>query len=125
MARSRLVYDDDCGFCTWSAVLVAEHGADVELVGFSELSAADRERLPAGWQACAHLLTAEGRYSCGEAMTRAYEETDLPLAGLLPSLRRVPGFATAREAAYRVVANNRDWFGRHVGSRRPPARDGS
>jgi len=118
MARARLVYDDDCGFCTWSAYLVAEHGADVELVGFSQLSAVDRERLPPGWERCAHLLTATARYSCGDAMARAYERTDLPLAWLLPGLRRVPGFALVREAAYRVVASNRDWFGRHVGSRR-------
>ncbi len=120
MARARLVYDDDCGFCTWSAFLVAEHAPDVEPVGFSALSAADRERLPPGWERCAHLLVDGRRYSCGEAMTRAYERTDLPLAWLLPSLRRVPGFALAREAGYRVVAANRDWFGRHVGSRRPP-----
>jgi len=66
MARDRLVYDDDCGFCTYAALWVVERGADVELVAFSELSNADRE------------------------------------------------------LAYRVVAANRDWFGRHVGTRTPP-----
>lgn len=125
MSRGRLVYDDDCGFCTWAAVLVVDHGADLELVGFSELSPADRERLPPRWERCAHLLTERGRYSCGEAMTRAYERTDLPLAWLLPTLRRVPGFGLVREVCYRVVAGNRDWFGRHVGSQDPPARDQS
>lgn len=123
MGRDRLVYDDDCGFCTWAACWIVEHGADVELVAFSALSAADRERLPPDWERCAHLLTERGRYSCGEAMTRAYERSDLPLSGLLPYLRRVPGFATARELGYRVVAANRDWFGRHVGSREPPTGD--
>ena len=112
MARSRLVYDDDCGFCTRAAFLVADRGADVELVAFSELTPADVERLPPDWERCAHLLTEEGRYSCGEAMTRAYELTDLPLAWLLPHLRRIPGFATVRELAYRVVANNRPFFSR-------------
>jgi predicted DCC family thiol-disulfide oxidoreductase YuxK len=125
MADARLVYDDDCGFCTWSAYRVADHADDVELLGFSELSAADRERLPPGWEGCAHLLVGGRRYSCGDAMVRAYERTDLPLAGAVPYLRRVPGFGLVREAAYRVVAANRDWFGRHVGSRRPPARDRS
>ncbi|MDZ7701018.1 MAG: DUF393 domain-containing protein [Halobacteriales archaeon] len=123
MARDRLVYDDDCGFCTWAACWVVEHGADVDLLAFSALSPADRERLPPDWERCAHLLTDGGRYSCGEAMTRAYERTDLPLAGWLPTLRRVPGFPVVRELGYRVVADNRDWFGRHVGSRRPPTEE--
>lgn len=123
MGADRLVYDDDCGFCTWAAFWVVEHGADLELVAFSELTAADRERLPPDWERCAHLLTDEGRYSCGEAMTRAYERADAPLAGWLPVLRRVPGFGLCRELAYRVVASNRDWFGRHVGSREPPTKE--
>ena len=123
MAPARLLYDDDCGFCTWSAFLVADRATDVELVGFSELSAADRERLPPDWEACAHLFVGESRYSCGDAMVRAYAHTDLPLAGLVPYLQRVPGFGLLREAAYRVVAANRDWFGRHVASLRPPSRE--
>jgi predicted DCC family thiol-disulfide oxidoreductase YuxK len=120
MGRDRLVYDDDCGFCTYAALWVVERGADVELVAFSELSNADRERLPPDWERCAHLLTEEGRFSCGASMTRAYERTDGPFARWLPYLRRVPGFAVVRELAYRVVAANRDWFGRHVGTRTPP-----
>lgn len=120
MAHARLVYDDDCGFCTWSALYVVEHAPDVELVAFSELTEADKQRLPPGWERCAHLFVDGERYSCGEAMTRAYERTDLPLAWLPRYLRRIPGFAIVREAGYRVVAANRDWFGRHVGSRKPP-----
>lgn len=112
MARPRLVYDDDCGICTRAAFLVVERGADVELVAFSEVTSALEERLPPDWRACAHLLTDEGRYSCGEAMTRVYERTDLPLAWLLPYCRRVPGFATVRELCYRIVANNRPFFSR-------------
>lgn len=120
MNRVRLVYDDDCGFCTWAALLVADHAPDVELLAFSDLEPADRERLPPDWERCAHLLVDGERYSCGDAMTRAYERTDLPLAWLVPSLRRIPGFPTVREAAYRVVAANRDWFARHVGRADPP-----
>lgn len=123
MPPARLVYDDDCGFCTWSAIHVGEHAPDVELVAFSALSDADKQRLPPDWERCAHLFVGAERYSCGEAMTRAYELTDLPLAWLPRYLRRIPGFAIVREAGYRVVAANRDWFGRHVGSREPPMKE--
>jgi len=70
----RLVYDDDCGFCTRSAEWVARR-ADVELVAFSDLMPDQRARLPENWRQCAHLLTDDAVYSCGEAMERAFALT--------------------------------------------------
>ena len=111
MTRSTLVYDDDCGVCTRAALFIDRH-ADVEIVGFSELTDALRARLPEGFERCAHFVTDEGVYSCGEAMERAYEQTDLPPSTLLPLLRRIPGYAAVRGRAYRVVANNRPLISR-------------
>lgn len=110
MAPPRLVYDDDCGFCTWSAEFVARHG-DVELVGFSRLTPDQRARLPADYENCAHLLTDRRVYSCGEAMEEAFRRTDLTTAALVPLLRRLPGHAARRENTYRWIADNRDLFG--------------
>jgi len=110
-APPRLVYDDDCGMCTRAARYVARR-AEVELVGFSALSPDQRACLPDDWEACAHLLTDDAVYSCGEAMVRAYELTAAPPTRLLPLLRRLPGYARVRDRVYRFIAGHRDWFGR-------------
>jgi predicted DCC family thiol-disulfide oxidoreductase YuxK len=110
MAPPRLVYDDDCGFCTWSAEFVSRHG-EFELVGFSGLTPDQRARLPADYEQCAHLLTDRQVYSCGEAMEEAFARTDLATAEIVPLLRQTPGHETRRERGYQWVANNRDIFG--------------
>lgn len=115
----RLVYDDDCGFCAWSAEFVARHG-EFELVGFSALTADQRARLPENYEQCAHLLTDRRVYSCGEAMEEAFARTDLPPSAVVPVLRQVPGHADRRERGYRWVADNRDLFGKVLSSE-PPA----
>lgn len=110
MDRPHLVYDDDCTFCTCSANFVVRH-APVKLVPFSAVDSELTDRLPAEWESCAHLLTAETTYSCGSAMTRAYELTDLPGSGLFPVLRQIPGWATIRETGYRLLAAHRERLG--------------
>lgn len=111
MTTQTLVYDDNCGVCTRSAVFIAQR-ATIDLVGFSELTPELRSRLPADFKRCAHLVTDEDVYSCGEAMERAYEQTGLPPAGLLPLFRRIPKYGPVRERIYRIVANNRPLVGR-------------
>lgn len=122
MAPPRLVYDDDCGFCTWSAEFVARHG-DFELVGFSDLTPDQRARLPTDYEDCAHLLTDRRVYSCGEAMEEAFARTDLESADIVPLLRRLPGHSRRREKGYRWVAENRDLFGKVLSSDPPARRD--
>ncbi len=77
-APPRLVYDDDCGFCTWVAEYADDHG-EFELVGFSDLTPDQRARLPANFEECAHLLTHERVYSCGAAMEEVTRATRRPL----------------------------------------------
>jgi predicted DCC family thiol-disulfide oxidoreductase YuxK len=109
--RPTLVYDDDCGFCTWAAEWVAAR-APVDLVGFSDLSDEQVERLPADWRACAHLFAGGEVYSCGEAMERAFLLTDDDGTRFVRAARDVPGWSRVRERGYRFVADHRDWFGR-------------
>ncbi|WEL22525.1 DUF393 domain-containing protein [Halorhabdus sp. BNX81] len=106
-----LVYDDDCGFCTRSARFVARHGA-VELVGFSELSPSLRDRLPPDYRTCAHLVTEDAVYSCGESIERALAETELVPAPLFGVFRALPGYPSLREWGYRRIAENRGPIGR-------------
>lgn len=113
-APPRLVYDDDCRFCTRAARFVARHGV-VELVPFSAVTPDQRARLPEDWESCAHLLTDDAVYSCGAAMERAFELTGLPPAAVLPAARRLPGWTRLREAGYRTVADNRGRLSRLFG----------
>lgn len=116
----RLVYDDDCGFCTWCAEYAAARG-EFELVGFEELTPDQLSRLPDDYEACAHLLTAERVYSCGAAIEETLARVETPSRFLARAFRRLPGNDTVRESLYREVADRRALFGR-VASRTPPAR---
>ena len=124
MTQATLVYDDDCGFCSWVAAFVARR-SEMGIVGFSELTDEERGRLPADYEQCVHLVTAEAVYSCGEATERALER-----AGLLPGevrtfLDQFADYAPLRERLYREVADRRDVWGTFVSSapptRRPPS----
>jgi len=117
-----IVYDDDCGFCTWSARYAAAHGPFV-LVGFSELTDEQLARLPPDYESCAHLFVGDETYSCGAAAEEIVARMDswehLPMAAFqfLPgSVRRA-----IREPIYRSVADHRDFFGR-IRRCEPPAR---
>lgn len=120
-ATPRLVFDDDCGFCTWCAEFAAERG-EFELVGFRDLTPDQLARLPEDYEECAHLLTRNGVYSCGEAIEEIGTRLETPARHLAVAFRRLPGTEGAREPLYRRVADNRDLFGRIV-SRTPPARE--
>lgn len=115
------VYDDECGFCTWWAGLIADR-TDEGVVGFSALTEAERKRLPEDWEECAHLLTDDAVYSCGAAIEQALVRADLVPHELLDALGfLVPDYERKRERLYRWVAERRAFWG-HVVYAEPPAR---
>lgn len=105
----RLVYDDDCGFCSWWAALVVDRG--VPVVGFSDVTEDDRERLPENYETCVHLLTDEAVYSCGEAVEQALVRAHLLPADLVEFLRQFADYESLRDEGYEWVADNRDKLG--------------
>jgi predicted DCC family thiol-disulfide oxidoreductase YuxK len=121
----KLVYDDDCHFCTWSATFAVKR-SDIQPVrlskvqaGESRLTEDERERLPDGYEECAQLITDDAVYSCGAAT-----EESLVIAGTLPAdlvdfLRQFDDYERLREAVYHVTSNNRDVIS-NVISRDPP-----
>ncbi|MCU4742274.1 thiol-disulfide oxidoreductase DCC family protein [Natronoglomus mannanivorans] len=115
----RLVYDDDCGFCTWCGEYAADRG-EFDLVGFSELTPDQRARLPDDYEECAHLLTQDAVYSCGAAIEETLARIDSPVTWPVEGFRLVPHRDGIREPLYRLVADNRDLFGKIV-RREPPA----
>lgn len=112
-APPRLVYDDDCGFCTWCAEYADSRGV-FELVGFSDLTPDQRARLPDDYERCSHLLTDDAAFSCGHAIEEigarlgARERTAVRLFRLLPGHERL------REPLYRAAADRRALWGRFV-----------
>ena len=124
MPTPALVYDDDCGFCTWWADFFDDRSA-VPIVGFSELDANPelRERLPEDYEECSHLVTEAAVYSCGASIEEAFlRSVGGGFAGVVGFLRHFPGYNRLRERAYRFVADRRDLWGRVLSST-PPARD--
>ncbi|WP_435119255.1 thiol-disulfide oxidoreductase DCC family protein [Halolamina sp. C58] len=113
MAKPRLVYDDDCGFCTWCAAVGRRFG-DVEAVGFASLSPDQKARLPEGWRNSAHLLTDDAVYSGGAAIQGVLIRMLPALAGVFGLFERVPGYDRLRERLYRWGADHRDWWGKIV-----------
>jgi predicted DCC family thiol-disulfide oxidoreductase YuxK len=125
MTDATLVYDDDCGFCTWWAEFLDER-SEIPIVGFSELTPELRERLPENYEDCSHLVADERVYSCGESIEEAFARADVgpDLRDPVDFLRSFEDYGQIRERVYRVVANNRDKAGQ-VLSKTPPARRNS
>jgi predicted DCC family thiol-disulfide oxidoreductase YuxK len=110
-APPRLVYDDDCGFCTWCAEYADERGV-FELVGFGELSPDQRARLPQEYENCVHLLTDDAAFSCGRAVEEIGARLGPKERTAVKFFRLAPGHERTREPLYRTVANRRGLWGR-------------
>jgi len=112
-----VLYDDDCGFCRWSADVLRRWDRRGRL-RFAPIQGATGRRLLAdvdpverldSW----HVVTADGaRRSAGAALAPALER--LPGGTALAWLARAAPSAT--EAAYRMVAERRTPIGRALGA---------
>ncbi|MBX0294568.1 thiol-disulfide oxidoreductase DCC family protein [Haloarcula nitratireducens] len=124
MSDATLVYDDDCGFCTWWAEFI-EARSDLRLVGFSELGEDEslRARLPEEYESCSHLVTDDRVYSCGASIEAALvrTETGKPARPVAEFLGQFGEYENLRERGYRWVADNRGTLGKLL-SKTPPAR---
>jgi len=122
VSDATLVYDDDCGFCTWWADFF-ERRSSFRIVGFSALTDRERERLPDDYESCSHLLADGTVYSCGESVEQALVRSAVGQSArpLVEFLRNFEDYARFRENAYRWVADNRSALGAVV-SKTPPAR---
>jgi predicted DCC family thiol-disulfide oxidoreductase YuxK len=116
--RATVVYDDDCGFCRWSAERLRTWDRR-RVLRFVTLRSAEAERLlapvpherrPLSW----HLVTHDGRvWSAGAAVPQVLGL--LPGGGPLSAVTRAMPDLT--EAAYRTIARRRSTFGRLLGQR--------
>ncbi|KYH25116.1 hypothetical protein HAPAU_26990 [Halalkalicoccus paucihalophilus] len=120
-----LVYDDDCGFCTWWADYLADH-SDIRVVGFADLTPELCEKIPDEYENCSHFVTDDGVYSCGASIEEAFTRTEIgrPVRPLTKFLRNFEDYERLRERSYRRIADNRSFWGRLL-SKTPPARRNS
>lgn len=123
----RLVYDDDCRYCTWAATFAVKR-SDIEPVrlsavrnGTSSLTEADRARLHDGYEECAQLITEDAVYSCGAATEQAFVRAGVLPEASVESWRSYAGYIGLREALYHFMSNHRDTLAK-VLSRTPPIR---
>ncbi|HET7324145.1 MAG TPA: DCC1-like thiol-disulfide oxidoreductase family protein [Halococcus sp.] len=119
--RPRLVYDDDCGFCTWWTDWAVRNG-EFDPVGFSALTEEDRDRLPEDYEECVHLITDEEVYSCGAATEEVLARTGTIPLDILGFLNGFSDYERFREDAYRLVADRRDLLGKVVSAEPPVTR---
>ena len=115
MSDGTFVYDEDCGFCTWLADYFGQR-TTLELVGFEELTDEQRERLPADYEECSHLLTDDELYSCGAAIEQALARADVPPGSrdLFDFLRQFEDYERVREKLYWELADRRGLLGQFV-----------
>jgi predicted DCC family thiol-disulfide oxidoreductase YuxK len=117
MSDAVLLYDADCGFCRWAVdkLLAWDRAGRVRPAALQSpqadrlLPGLDEETKMASW----HLVIDGDVYSGGAAAA--------PLLRLLPGGRPfapvVAAFPGVTARAYRLVARNRDRFGRLAGAR--------
>ncbi|MFQ3318630.1 MAG: putative DCC family thiol-disulfide oxidoreductase YuxK [Natronomonas sp.] len=112
MTDDVFVYDDDCGFCKWWANYIADR-TELDMVGFSELTDAQLERLPDDYEKCAHLVTDETVYSCGAAVEQALARADVPPGSqdIFGFFRQFEDYERFRERVYGEVADRRGVLG--------------
>jgi predicted DCC family thiol-disulfide oxidoreductase YuxK len=108
--RPLLVYDGDCSFCVACVrYLQARTGSAIEYAPFQK-AAASLPQIPLErFREAVQLIT-----PAGEVRSGACAVFEALAAGGAPqwawAYRRIPGFASAAEAAYRVVARHRPLF---------------
>lgn len=107
----QLIYDDECGFCTWAVAYLIARG-DFEPIGFSSLTSDQRDKLPDNYRQCAHVLTDETVLSCGKAMIASAAHLDTPIGYIARAIVRLPGHEYIVETVYRLISTNRHLFGR-------------
>jgi predicted DCC family thiol-disulfide oxidoreductase YuxK len=116
MKPAVLLYDSDCGFCRWSVdkILAWDRRRRLRPLALQDpeadrlLGRMDADVKMGSW----HLVTADGRvYSGGGAAAPLFRllPRGRPLAAVLAAF---PGLT---DRTYRLVARNRDRFGRLVG----------
>jgi predicted DCC family thiol-disulfide oxidoreductase YuxK len=126
--RLLVLYDADCGVCTRSASLLRKLDRDARLHLVPLQTAPPLVDLPPNAELAEslHVRDSQGRWSVGGAAAIRLAR-EVPALRPLAALARVPGVPRLADAAYALVAANRQRLSRLLGEDacRIPSRAGS
>lgn len=108
MARATLVFDGDCGFCTWVIDQVQRRlRPEAEILPWQFADLATLGLTPDACVESMQWVAVDGTVSAGgQAVTAVLRASRQPWP-LLAAVLAVPGVATAVDLLYRLVARNR------------------
>jgi predicted DCC family thiol-disulfide oxidoreductase YuxK len=117
MERAIVLYDEDCGFCRWTAYRLRAWDRHRRLA-FAPIQGEEGQTLLAGIPpetrlVSAHVVTPDGRIRSGGAAVAPVLER-LPGGSPVASVART--FPGATDRAYRWAAARRAWFGARLGT---------
>jgi predicted DCC family thiol-disulfide oxidoreductase YuxK len=117
-AETLVLYDEDCGFCRWSADRLRAWDRDGS-IAFRSIQAAERTGMldaldPASRYASWHVVEPDGRIWSGGAAVPALMKR---LPGGRPVAAVADAFPGSTERLYRFVARHRDRLGAALGQR--------
>jgi predicted DCC family thiol-disulfide oxidoreductase YuxK len=105
--RGVLVFDGDCGFCTWSAVRIERWSSgSLDVVPWQRADLEGLGLTPAQCSAAVQFVGARGVASGGAAVARALQQCRQPWRAVGHTLEQ-PWLAPVVERGYVVVAANR------------------
>lgn len=107
MAAPTLIYDGDCGFCLrWVGRLKSLTGERVEYASSEQAARRFKQIQPEAFSRAVQLVEADGTVHEGaRAVFGALALADWPGPLCLLLYLRLPGFASASEACYGLVAH--------------------
>jgi predicted DCC family thiol-disulfide oxidoreductase YuxK len=125
MERVSVLYDEDCGFCRWTADRLRAWDRHRRLA-FAPIQGERGETLLAGIAPearldAAHVVTPDGRVRSGGAAVAAVLQL-LPWASPLAAVVRA--FPGTTDRAYRWTGSRRTWFGARLGAAACPVDPG-
>ncbi|MDX2030392.1 MAG: DUF393 domain-containing protein [Blastocatellia bacterium] len=118
--RDHLLFDGDCGICTWSADLVRRMDRDHQFLvaPYQSFAEADLRRHGIDYAACSRALqvvTRKGRAYGGALAVNYFLWRQFPWSLLVLLIYALPILFLLEVIGYRLVANNRQRLSRLFG----------
>jgi predicted DCC family thiol-disulfide oxidoreductase YuxK len=118
--KDHLLFDGDCGICTWSAQLIrrVDPRRQFEIQPYQAYPEAELQRFGISYADCEYelqVITREGRVHGGPFGVNHFFLRFFPWNILVVLIYLIPIFLLIEIIAYRLVAHNRAWLSQKFG----------